>query len=196
VRRLGTLTREEAIEYNLRDGGKEVSIFLATQTGRVLSVRQIIDTILAEMGRPAVIWELGCSAGDISGHYAAEHEVHAVDAVPYAVELAKDRYPSMDVQVAAAEDVEPQPCDILILCEFLEHIVDPTKLVMDWAPLAKYLVIGHPLVRDGWDSEHGHLWAYDEADFRAWFDMAGFTIRDSFTFPMGYEMILGWGSKT
>lgn len=189
------MTHEQIIEYNLRDGGKAVSIFLDIQTGRVMTARGIIETILVELGRPAVIWELGCSAGDISGHFAEEHEVHGVDVTPHAVELTRQRYPKMDVQLAEAEDITPQPCDILVLCEFMEHVTDPVKLITDWAPLAEYLVIGHPLVGDGHDPEEGHLWAYEESDFRAWFEMTGFTLRDSWTFPMGYHMIIGWGAK-
>lgn len=189
------LPDEEVIPYNLRDGGMAVSIFADTQAARVDKARKIISGILAtQVGRRGIV-EPGCSAGDISGFFSDEHEVMGFDVVPHAVELAKQRYPKMSVFQAPVEAVKPIPCDILVLCEFLEHVLDPVALVKDWLPLARFVVIGHPLVRDGVDGEAGHTFAYDDDDFQGWFQLGGHKLQQAWTFPMGYEMIIGWGRR-
>jgi len=193
MRRISPMDHQRIIEYNLRDNGHAVTIFLDTQTERVMFARNMIAEAIAGLDRKAVIWELGCSVGDISGAFAEDHEVHAIDVVPYAVELAQQRYPAMDVRVAKAEDIDPQPCDVLVLCEFLEHIVDPLGLIDAWAPYAKNIVIGHPLVGDGFDPEVGHLWAYEDDDFVNWFKRGNYEIVDQRRFDMGYWMAIGWG---
>ena len=96
----------------------------------------------------------------------------------------------------AVEDVPPVDCDILVLCEILEHIEDPISLVTAWLPLAKHVIIGHPLVGDGWDPEEGHLWAYYDEDFHNWFPMGGHELAGSMEFPMGYRMVLGRGDRS
>jgi hypothetical protein len=187
---------EQIIDYNLRDGGTAVTIFAEAQTDRVERAKRYIDSILDGYTAPAIIVEPGCSAGDISGPYAEKNFVYGCDVVPAAVAATRARYPRMNVEQSTAEAWPPRPCDILVLCEFLEHIVDPVDFVRAWLPLAKHVVIGHPLVGGGWDPEVGHLWAYDEDDFRAWFPLGGHVLDDWQTFPMGpYQMVMGRGRR-
>src|SRR5213079_2255995 len=42
----------------------------------------------------------------------------------------------------------PQECDILILCEILEHLPDPMALCARWMPHAKACLISSPLQGD------------------------------------------------
>ena len=196
MRRLNGMNLDEIIAYNRRDGGTAVSIFADTQADRVNKAREYIAKIIKLEGfKRAVIWEPGCSAGDISGYFTPQHEANGIDVSPAAVDATRSRYPEMHVAEMKVEDVFPQPCDILVLCEFLEHIVDPIKLVRDWMPMAKYVVIGHPLVGDGMDPEIGHLWAYDTIDFDRWWSFGGHSMVEAVTFNMGYRMILGWGAR-
>ena len=196
MRRLNLMTQAQAIEYNLRDNGMAVSIFAETQPYRLWFCQQYISAIIADRpGERLTIIELGCSAGDIAGTFSEQHDCYGYDVVPEAVRLASQRYPLLHVKQLAAEDVPPTECDILILCEFLEHIAEPVKLVQNWLPLAKAVVIGHPLVEDGWDPEVGHLWAYYPEDFRGWFPMGGHELVEYMEFPMGYRMILGRGRR-
>jgi hypothetical protein len=196
MRRIQGWTREQIIAYNLRYDGTAVSIFADTQTGRVNKAREIISTIMSRSsGKRMKIIEPGCSAGDISGFFSEDHDVLGYDVVPAAVAATRERYPKMEVIECIAEDQEPQSCDILVLCEFLEHIDDPVALVKTWMPLAQYVVIGHPLVEDGWDPEEGHIWAYYPSDYDAWWPMGGHRMVESWTFPMGYNMIIGWGER-
>ena len=196
MRRLNKMTQADAIEYNLRDNGMAVAIFAETQSYRLWYVQQYISSIVAERpGEKLTMIELGCSAGDIVGTFSERHDCHGYDVVPEAVRLSRERYPKLHVQQAAAEDIVPIPCDVLILCEFLEHIADPVGLVKAWLPLARAVVIGHPLVGDGWDPEVGHLWAYYDDDFAAWFPMGGHELVEQMEFPMGYRMVLGRGRR-
>jgi len=195
VRRIQGWTPEQIIAYNLRYDGTAVSIFADTQTERVNKARDIIRGLLPRIPGPARIIEPGCSAGDISGWFTPAHIVTGYDVVPAAVAATRERYPKMAVIEAKIEDIEPAECDILVLCEFLEHIHDPVGLVKAWMPLAKFVIIGHPLVRDGWDPEEGHIWAYYPEDFEAWFSMGGHRLGEAWNFPMGYEMVIGWGER-
>jgi len=197
MRRLNNMTYEDVIEYNLRDGGSAVTIFADAQTDRVNKARDIIEELLPECPERATIWELGCSAGDIAGYFSEKHDCYGVDIVPAAVAACRERYPLLNVQQGAVEDVAPVACDILVLCEFLEHIINPVKLVLDWLPLARFVVIGHPLVGDGWDAEPGHLWAYRREDFENWFPLGGHVMVEAWSFGMyDLDMVIGWGRRT
>jgi 2-polyprenyl-3-methyl-5-hydroxy-6-metoxy-1,4-benzoquinol methylase len=195
MRRLNRWDKAKAIEYNLRDNGTAVAVFADTQPGRLWYVHEFIKGIIAENPGRLTIVELGCSAGDIAGVFSEEHDCYGYDVVPDAVRLSRERYPAFHVEQLAVEDVIPSPCDILVLCEILEHIEDPVSLVQQWLPLAKHVVIGHPLVGDGYDPEEGHLWAYYDGDFEDWFPMGGHALNGRIEFPMGYRMVLGRGDR-
>jgi hypothetical protein len=201
MRRIRNLSFDEIIAYNLREGGTEFTIFADAQTDRVNKARELVASCLNIVdaqngwvgGRNIV--ELGCSAGDILGVFSNVHDCLGYDVTPGAVKAARERYPKLIVIETAVEMVEPHECDVLILCEFLEHIVDPIELVKAWMPLAKTVVIGHPLVGDGDDVEPGHLWGYKPEDFDAWFPMGGHVLDEAYTFPMGYQMVIGRGHR-
>ena len=197
MRKLNQKSFEDIITYNLRDNGTAVTIFADWQWDRVNRAREYIAKIIALSGIQRVkIWEPGCSAGDIAGHFSRLHDAYGCDVVPAAVAATRERYPKMHVEEAIAETIEPQECDILVLCEFLEHIADPIDFARRWMPLAKYVVIGHPLVGDGYDPEEGHMWAYNDNDFINWFPLGGHELVEACEFPMGYRMVLGWGRRT
>jgi hypothetical protein len=205
MRRLSDWTYEDIIAYNLRDGGNEFTEFEHGQPERVRKAREIIGVIGDEMlfGKRgpsqshAVIVEPGCSTGDISGYYSQwGHKVVGIDVTPGAAAMARQKWPRMEVVESAVEDIEPMDCDILVMCEFLEHIVDPVAFVKAWMPKARFSVIGHPLVGVGHDPEPGHLWAYEPGDFEAWFAMGGHVMREAWTFEMaGYQMAIGYGER-
>lgn len=195
MQRLGAMDAQAIIDYHLRDNGTAVSVFADTQTYRVNKAREFVIALLGHLTAPATIWELGSSAGDIGGFFSAFHDVHGVDVVPAAVELTKTRYPNMKVELGQAEHVTPVKCDILILTEFLEHIDDPVALVKAWLPLARYVVIGHPL-NDPGTVEPGHIWTYTLADYMAWYPMGGHEHIESHLFAGPFpEMVLGCGRR-
>lgn len=113
--------------------------------------------------------------------------------MPGAVAAAKRRYPDLTVIESRVEDVEPIDCDILVMCEFLEHIWEPVEFVKAWMPRARYVIISHPLVGDGNDPEVGHAWTYKREDFENWFPLGGHRKIKSDDFDMGYKMVIGVG---
>lgn len=183
-------------DYNLRDGGSAFTVFAEAQPDRVAKARDLITAICREDPGASLIVEPGCSTGDICGFFSDTMNVIGIDAVPAAVEQTRQRWPLVDARLGFVEDMEPIECDILVLCEFLEHIDDPIGFCEAWLPKARHVVIGHPLVCDGFDPEPGHPWAYCPPDFIHWFDIGGFGIREAYTFSMGpYEMVIGRGSR-
>jgi len=197
MRRITEWGHEGIIEYNLRDGGTALSIFADTQTDRVERTKSVISNLIETefSGRQVSIVEPGCSAGDISGPFAQiGHDVWGCDVVPAAYRAAKERYPAMKVDNAAIQDIETKPCDILVMCEFLEHIDDPRGFIRQWAPFAKAMVISHPVMEDGKDPEVGHVWSYYPQDYANWFVYAQHEMLGVERWDMGfYPMVLTWG---
>ena len=199
MRRITDWNHDGIIEYNLRDGGTALSIFADTQTDRVDRTKTVIQHIIDTEfdGRKVVINEPGCSAGDISGPFAQQgHYVWGCDVSPAAYEATKQRYPAMDVQQIVVQDIEPKTCDILVMCEFLEHIDSPLEFVKSWSEYAECMVISHPVMEDAKDPEEGHVWSYYPNDIVNWFVEADMYCHDLQRWPMGfYPMVLAWGRK-
>lgn len=198
MRRQNQMTHEEVIAYNLRGGGHEFTIFELAQPDRVAKARAIIERLVYRLaGSDIVIVEPGCSTGDISGYFAGlpRISVTGIDVTPGAAETARAKWPAMTILETEIEKVEPIPCDILVLCEFMEHITDPVAFAKAWLPKARFVVIGHPLVGDDIDYEPGHPWAYYDVDFANWFPLGGHELREAWEFPMGYRMVIGWGER-
>lgn len=196
MKRMHEATHEEVIAYNLRDDGQAVTIFEQAQPYRVQKARAFIQAVVANYTTRAVIVEPGCSSGDISGAFSRNHDVCGIDVVPAAVAATRKRWPNMTVLWAQAEDIEAVDCDILVLCEFLEHITEPVEFVQRWMPRAKHVVIGHPLNEPvpGW--EPGHVWSYDYQDYLNWFSLGGHRIIETHLFSGPFpEMVMGLGER-
>lgn len=90
------------------------------------------------------------------------------------------------------------PCepDVVVLCEVLEHLPDPARVVQQWLPWSKASVISHPL-----DEEENcglsagdHQWSFSEQDFKSWFELGGHRLVHQEIFQMGgYKIIMGMG---
>jgi 2-polyprenyl-3-methyl-5-hydroxy-6-metoxy-1,4-benzoquinol methylase len=139
------------------------------------------------------IVELGCGVCDISGPFSEKHSVIGVECNQEAIILASKCWPLLSMNTMS---LQPEVCDVLVLCEFLEHIADPLELVRSWLPLAKQVIISHPLNGDiKRDLSAGeHQWSFGSVDFRNWFVIGGHSLEAEEVFPMGeYQIILGRG---
>jgi SAM-dependent methyltransferase len=210
VRRLGNRTEAEALEYHLRRN--DVPDFTAGQPGRIDLAHFLIEKILVKdlTRRPLRVVELGCGSGDVTGPFAgpAIHggkytmprgtidltgiNVVGIDVVPAAVR-AMQRFPEMDILISPVEELQPFECDLLVMTEFLEHVIDPVTIVHRWLPLAKWAIIGHPLDEPDPPYEYGHNWSYTLQDWHGWFELGGHHVWERFLFPMGYwdNMVMG-----
>jgi hypothetical protein len=212
VKRIGGRSQQEAWDYHT--GRNDAPEFESSQAGRVDLARFLIDKILAKdlHRRPLTIVELGCGAGDVTGPYSRPIEVHisdqdfpepsgidvhGYDIVPVAGEKIARRYPNMTFHLGPVEDVTPYPCDILVMTEFLEHVTDPLAIVKAWGPLAKWMVVGHPLDEPDPPYEPGHNWSYTREDWRNWFHVAGHHWWEELRFPMAAwdAMVIGHGCR-
>lgn len=217
MRRIGQRTEREALDYHLRRN--DTPNFTVGQPGRIDLAHFLIEKILKKdlTRRPLRFIELGCGSGDVTGPYATtskmvdvttygdrdpvyapvvgstmEIEVIGIDVVPAAVR-ARDRFPAMDIIISPVEELQPMECDLLVMTEFLEHVIDPEKIVRDWLPLAKWAIIGHPLDEPDPPYEAGHNWSYTLQDWHRWFELGGHHVWERFLFPMGYwdNMVMG-----
>lgn len=144
------------------------------------------------------IVELGCGTADISGPLSAENDVVGVDCNEASLAVAKSRFPNLITLRRPIDELEPIQCDVLVLCETLEHLADPLTLVRRWLPLANMAVISHPLdepvnsVLSGGE----HQWGFSELDLASWFNVGDMRITDEVSYQMGcYQMIMGRGRK-
>jgi hypothetical protein len=198
MQRLWARDREEQIAYHLRDG--RAPEFDKGQPGRIDLARFLVDKILKKelTERPLTFVELGCGAGDITGPYSDTINVIGYDVTPAAQEACNRRWPDMTFHLKPVEEVEPYECDLLVLCEVLEHLDDPVSLVRAWLPKARWVIIGHPLNEPNPPFEHGHIWSYTREDWYDWFRMGGHYPWERLEFSMGvYDtMVIGHGCRT
>lgn len=215
MHRLGQRTTREALDYHLRRN--DTPNFTVGQAGRVELAHYLIGRILAKAltERPLKIVELGCGSGDVTGPYAPPWrnytslsgettdlvetgiEVVGIDVVPQSAISVPERFPNVTVLISPVEELEPIECDLLVMTEFLEHVIDPIGIVKNWGAKAKWMVIGHPLDEPDPPYEPGHNWSYTRADFYDWFRIAGHGVIEEFRFPMGPwdAMIMGHGCR-
>jgi hypothetical protein len=206
VERLWPRTRDQQIGYHL--DRNDTPDFTQGQPGRIDLAHFLIEKMFLkgdlDRHRRNKIIELGAGSADISGPYSngldmrgdiriSPQDVLAIDVVPQSAVSIPARFPDVEVRIGAVEDMEPEACDLLIMCEFLEHVDDPVKIVQDWLPKARWAVIGHPLNEPNPPYETGHIWSYTLEDWQNWFAMGGHHIWERLLFPMGYydNMVLG-----
>lgn len=196
MQRLWSRTRDEQIAYHLADG--RAPEFDQSHPHRIELARGLVDKAVG-VGQEQTIVELGCGAGDISGLFSTSgvHRVHGFDVVPAAREACARRWPLMQFTLGPVEDVVPFECDVLVLCEFLEHVDDPIAIARDWLPKARQVVIGHPLNEPDPPLETGHIWSYTTDDWENWFAIGGHVRQERIIFPMGPwpDMVIGRGVR-
>lgn len=165
------------------------------------SLREIVEEVRESLSKPrkVSIMELGCGTGDISGPFSNNGcSVRGIDVATQQVHEARRRFPAGNWIMGPAEYFASGPWDVLVMCEFLEHVEEPQKLAKKWMAWTNYALISHPLneAKDSRLSGGDHVWSYDEDDFAKWFSENGFDLLNKKTFQMGaYEIVLGWGKK-
>jgi trans-aconitate methyltransferase len=206
MKRIGNRSLDEALDYHRRRD--DTPNFTQNQRGRVELAHFLIDKILDKdlQRRPLRFVEIGCGSGDITGPYSVPPifgnisfpiEVIGIDVVPQAAISCAARWPNMTTIISPIEEVEPIECDLLVMCEVLEHLHDPVAVVQAWLPKAKWAVIGHPLDEPDPPYEIGHNWSYTLEDWERWFPMGNHQFFERFMFPMAawHDMVMGHSAR-
>src|SRR5205807_79387 len=96
-------------------------------------------------------------------------------------------WPKGDWLLGPAEYFAVKDCDVLILCEVLEHVENPGDLVDQWLPRAKNVIISHQLDEPVGSHLSGdvHVWSCSEKDFDNWF------VRGDIWIPSAFRVIFG-----
>jgi hypothetical protein len=166
----------------------------SVQKDRIERSRKMLSASIG--GRKGLrVVELGCGTMDITGPFSQGQIVYGVECNQEAVEIAARRWPNAHLNVFS---LDPESCDVLVCCEFLEHIENPSELIARWLPLAKRCVISHPLDGDisGDLSAGEHQWSFSKEDFENWFRIGGHQLVEHDVFNMGgYQIILGRGER-
>jgi len=168
------------------------------QAPRIEMVRQAIGTLLKGI-QPAAqiqhsrrkIIELGASGGDISGFFSWGHNVVMYEVSPSCTHEIGKSWHWAEVVPEDVNTTAVTPCDILVMCEILEHVADPVALAARWMPEAKYCVLSSPLggdvEKDYSDGEHVH--SFDEKDFESFVREGKHTILTKTDLRMGVYTI-------
>jgi len=64
-------------------------------------------------------------------------------------------------------------CDVVVLTEILEHVLDPNELLRRARTAGAYLVMSTPLNESPNVGNHEHLWSWDAPDIRDMLSVAG-----------------------
>ncbi len=167
----------------------------AVQRDRIERARRMVRDAMGTPYHAQRIIELGCGTLDICGPFSLLNEVHGVECNPAAVAIAAERWPNAKLN---ALTLAPESSDIVVLCEFLEHVENPSEVVSGWLPLAKRSVISHPLDGDltGDLSAGEHQWSFSMEDFLGWFELGGHKLVEHEVFRMGgYQIVMGRGER-
>ena len=141
---------------------------------------------------PRSIVELGCGAGDVSGPFSDQScLVMGFDINEKAVEKARERFPSANYHCMDFATVEPGGCDLLVMCEVLEHLADPLAVATRWLPRARHAVISFPLneselFRNGVDLSAGeHQWSFTAEDLKDFISAGQHELIESEEYALG-----------
>lgn len=169
------------------------------QQHRIKNARDAVQSVLrmfkaeytSTAHRLKTVVELGANSCDISGHISMGHHVHVWEVSPKCVEHIARNFPWVNIHSEDIETAAPMPCDLLILCEILEHLTDPNELVKKWLPNAQYALISSPLRGDlEVDLSGGeHVWSFEEEDFQNFARIGGHEPVSQMAFAMGQYVI-------
>ncbi len=137
--------------------------------------------ILGEVGRrlvpgPGRVVEVGCGTGNVLGAFPADWHCVGVDMSPEAIDIARERFPTLDLRVGMAPDdvrEELRQADLVLFCDVLEHIEEDVKTlgaVVAEMPEGARVLITVPAWMDLWthhDVSHGHFRRYEPDRLRA-----------------------------
>src|ERR1035438_5676234 len=89
-------------------------------------IEQSRDYVTACLGgrKGCRIIELGCGTLDISGPFSDDNEVWGMDCNESAAGVATMRWPKARLNLCS---LQPESCDVLVLCEFLERSEEHTS---------------------------------------------------------------------
>ena len=199
MKRLHELTPEQILNQH-RSTPLRVYEYDSDQQGRIQRSRNLVLWAIKafppmpESRQRRKIIELGAGACDISGWFSWGHDVHAYESSQAATEHVAKRWPYVKQHHGDLHEVPAEDCDILILCEILEHLPDPLKICREWMPRAGFVIISSPFNGDLNPASKcaEHVWSFDNADFQQFFKEGHQRILRSETFKMGgYEDWVG-----
>jgi len=150
---------------------REARIYSRQQWFRVRKSRPYIKKAIRLCGNRPIIFEFGCAALSLSGKYSSIADVYGVDCNRGYIPIVESRYPDCKLIIDAVETFTPEKVDILVLCEILEHLVDPMGLLKRLLPLARYAIISHPIDEAITPNRsiNQHYWSFSEEDLDRWF---------------------------
>jgi len=198
VVRLHALEKVEVFKRNQASPARIYSVDPIQQV-RIQHARDAVKKILLKFKSDYVstahsmktVVELGCNTADVSGPISMGHICHAWEISPQCVEYVARNFPWVKLHIEDIETATPMACDLLILCEILEHLTDPNELVKRWLPQTRYALISSPLRGDLETDLSGgeHVFSFEEEDFQNFVRIGGHEVVEQKAFAMGSYVI-------
>lgn len=173
MRKLVERNAEEAYTFHRLGKTHDYQVDGAHQE-RLAQARKSLDWILGRIQGQAPahickrVIELGCAMSDIAGPRSWGNKVVGYEANATAILKGKARYPYVDFREEDLQTAKVEECDVLILCEILEHIENPFQLCERWLPKAKYALVSVPIGASN-GSAGEHLWSFSLMDWKDFF---------------------------
>ena len=194
MQRLHALEKAEVFQRNQASPARVYSTDPIQQV-RIQHARDAVKKVLLKFKSDYVstahtmrtVVELGANTADISAPISFGHFVHCWEISPQCIEYIARNYPWIKLHIEDVETATPMPCDLLVICEILEHLTLPDELVKRWLPNARYAVISSPLNGDlEVDLSGGeHVFSFSEDDFQNFVKIGGHEIVEQKSFAMG-----------
>jgi len=198
VQRLHALEKAEVFKRNQASPARVYATDPIQQV-RIQHARDAVKKVLLKFKSDYIstahtmrtVVELGANSCDISGYVSMGHKCHAWEVSPQCVQYIVRNFPWVELHIEDVEIATPMPCDLLILCEILEHLTQPDELVKKWLPQARYAVISSPLNGDlEVDLSAGeHVFSFSEDDFQNFVRIGGHEVVEQKSFAMGKYVI-------
>lgn len=103
------------------------------------------------------------------------------DLCPDNVRYGVEKY-GLDLKLMNVVSSEPEAADVVVLTEFLEHLVNPHELLGKLgATLTRWLVASTPGFEDYQNFYPYHLWAWTGDSFAQMFERIGWKVKRHFT---------------
>ena len=131
--------------------------------------------VTAELTSPAKVLDVGGGRGEFLEWLGPEYDRTLLDHSRYAVELAlaRGRAEAGLVGDCAALPFDDETFDATFCCELLEHVEDPARLILNLRRVTKVGgLVGVTTPHRNAVDDRQHIWSFDEADIRRFFDWA------------------------
>lgn len=168
----------EAADHIHQEGGHRM---------RLLEAKELVRNIFRHDAREDdTLADWGAGNGGLLSELRNQYpggKMWGYDLCPQNVEFGISRY-GLDLKLMNVVTGAPAPADVVILTEFLEHLVDPHEIIERlFRQDTRWLVASVPGFETPASFYEFHLWCWTGESFAQMFEQVGWKVRRHFAVP-------------